>query len=193
MNPNFLTLWHGAVAILADASVRAVDASTADMAKFDIVANTRGGAWLLSEKSDLFNWPGICGIFVKVRESHGLYSFENVNKKRVCSLVLSTAPLFLRGFPMEVQKEVFRIKVSELGEIQMWPFGDIPEVRENVSLNMSNVFTNETMLFHYDGVFKTVKNEMIGEWMSVPPMFPMFRNRAANKKMGNLTVFLVVM
>lgn len=198
MNPNFLTPWHGAVALFADASVRVVDASTIDQSKFDIVNNAEGRPWLLREKSDLFSWPGMtldfeplypCGMLVKPREGHGPYRFENVDMKRVRRLALATAPLLLRGFTMEVRKEVFRTKASELGEIQMWPFGDILEVRENASFNMNNVLTSEAMPFHYDGVFKTAKDDQTGEWISVPPLFQMFRNRAAEQQVGGLTLF----
>ena len=197
-NPSFFTPWHGAVAVLADASIRVVDASTVDKAKFEIVTNAYGRPWLLREKADVFNWPGMtldfeplypCGMLVKPREGYGPYKFEDVDMKHVRRLALFTAPLLLRGFTMEVQKEVFRTKASEFGEIQMWPFGDILEVRENASFNMNNVLTNEAMPFHYDGVFKTVKDEKTGEWISVPPLFQMFRNRAADQQVGGLTLF----
>ena len=36
MNPNFLTPWHGAVAVLADASVRVVDVSTVEKANLTL-------------------------------------------------------------------------------------------------------------------------------------------------------------
>ena len=178
--------------------MRVVDVSTVDKANFDVVTNASGRPWLLREKSDLFNWPGMtldfeplypCGMLVKPRGGLGPYKFERVDMKRVRHLALSTAPLLLRGFTMEVQKEVFRTKAGELGEIQMWPFGDILEVRENASLNMNNVLTNEAMPFHYDGVFKTVKDEKTGELISAPPLFQMFRNRAADQQVGGLTLF----
>ncbi|KAF7712287.1 Uncharacterized protein PECH_003735 [Penicillium ucsense] len=196
-NPDFITPWHGAVAVLADASVRIVDASTVDMSKFDVI-NKQGRPWLLREKSDLFDWFGMeldfeplfpCGMLVRPTEGYGPYKFEDVNMKRVRKLALSTAPLLLRGFTMEVEKEVFRGKARELGEIQMWPFGDILEVRENADFNMNNVLTREAMPFHYDGVFKTVQDEKTGEWISVPPLFQMFRNRAASQSKGGLTLF----
>ena len=197
-NPQFLTPWHGAIAVLADASVRSVDASTVDMSKFDVVTNAQGQPWLLREKSDLFNWPGMtldfeplypCGMLVKPRSGYGPYRFEDVDMKQVRRLALSSAPLLLRGFTMEVEKQVFRNKAGQLGDIQMWPFGDILEVRENADLNMNNVLTNEAMPFHYDGVFKTVTDEKTGEVISVPPLFQMFRNRAADQQVGGLTLF----
>lgn len=197
-NPSFLTPWHGAVAVLADSSVRMVDASTVDKTKFDTITNAQGRPWLLREKSDLFNWAGMeldfeplypCGMLVRPKEGHGPYKFEEVDMKRVRRLALSTAPLLLRGFTMEVQKEVFRAKAGELGEIQMWPFGDILEVRENANFNMNNVLTNEAMPFHYDGVFKTIRDEKTGALISAPPLFQMFRNRAAAHQIGGLTLF----
>ena len=197
-NPSFLTPWHGTVAVLADASVRIMDASTVDKAKFDIVPNAQGRPWLLREKSSRFDWPGMtldfeplypCGMLVKPAPNHGPYNFEDVSMMCVRRLALSTAPLLLQGFTMAVEKEVFRAKATELGEIQMWPFGDILEVRENANLNMNNVLTNEAMPFHYDGVFKTVMDEKSGEWISRPPLFQMFRNRAAEQQVGGLTLF----
>lgn len=197
-NPGFLTPWHGAVAVFADTGMRVVDASTIDKTKFDLVTNAQGHPWLLREKSDIFEWPGMtldfeplypCGMLVKPREGYGPYKFEDVDMKRVRRLALSTAPLLLRGFSMEVQKEVFRKKAGELGEIQVWPFGDILEVRENAGFNMNNVLTNEAMPYHYDGVFKTAKDEKTGEVISVPPLFQMFRNRAADQQVGGLTLF----
>lgn len=178
--------------------MRVVDASTVDMTKFETAANAEGRPWLLREKSDLFNWPGMildfeplypCGMLVKPSAGQGPYKFEDVDMKLVRRLALSTAPLLLRGFTMEVQKEVFRAKAGELGEIQMWPFGDIIEIRENVDMNMNNVLTNESMPFHYDGVFKTIQDEKTGEFISVPPLFQMFRNRAAAQQVGGLTLF----
>ena len=178
--------------------MRVVDASTVDKVKFDVITNAQGQPWLLREKSDLFYFPGMildfeplypCGMLVKPREGHDPYKFEDVDMQRVRRLALSTAPLLLRGFTMKVQKEVFRAKAGELGEIQMWPFGDILEVRENASFNMNNVLTNEAMPFHYDGVFKTIKDETTGEPISVPPLFQMFRNRAADQQVGGLTLF----
>ncbi|EAW25559.1 isocyanide synthase family protein [Aspergillus fischeri NRRL 181] len=197
-NPDFITPWHGAVAVLADASVRIVDASTVDMGKFEVITNHEGRPWLLREKSDLFDWFGMeldfeplfpCGMLVRPKEGYGPYRFEDVNMKCVRRLALSTAPLLLRGFTMQVEKEVFRSKARELGKIQMWPFGDILEVRENADFNMNNVLTREAMPFHYDGVFKTVQDEKTGEWISVPPLFQMFRNRAASQSKGGLTLF----
>ncbi|EAW12218.1 isocyanide synthase family protein [Aspergillus clavatus NRRL 1] len=197
-NPDFITPWHGAVAVLADASVRIVDASTVDMTKFEVITNAEGRPWLLREKSELFNWFGMeldfeplfpCGMVVRPRNGYGPYKFEDVNMKQVRRLALSTAPLLLRGFTMEIEKEVFRQKARELGEIQMWPFGDILEVRENADFNMNNVLTREAMPFHYDGVFKTIQDEKTGEWISTPPLFQMFRNRAASQQKGGLTLF----
>ncbi|KAL9595536.1 MAG: hypothetical protein Q9219_006393 [cf. Caloplaca sp. 3 TL-2023] len=197
-NPDFITPWHGAVAVMADASVRIVNASKVDMSKFVVATNAQGRPWLLREKSDLFDWSGMdldfeplypCGMMVKPATGKGPYKFEDVDMKNVRRLALSTAPLLLRGFSMEVQKEVFRAKAGQLGEIQMWPFGDIIEIRENVDMNMNNVLTNEAMPFHYDGVFKTVEDPKTGEAISVPPLFQMFRNRSAAQQVGGLTLF----
>ena len=197
-NPDFITPWHGAVAVLADASVRVVDASTVDKSRFDIVASPQGRPWLLREKSELFKWPGMhldfeplypCGMVVKPKQGLGPYRFEYVEMSRVRRLALSAAPLLLRGFTMEVEKQIFRDKANQLGEIVQWPFGDILEVRENADFNMNNVLTNEAMPFHYDGVFKTATDPETGEVISVPPLFQMFRNRAAAQQVGGLTLF----
>ena len=45
------------------------------------------------------------------------------------------------------------------------------------------------MPFHHDGVFKTVKDEKTGESVSAPPLFQIFRNRAADQQVGGLTLF----
>jgi len=197
-NPDFITPWHGAVAVLADASVRIIDASSIDESKFEVILNANDEPWYLRERSELFSWPGFeldfeplypCGMVVKPKPRSGPYRFEDVDMKLVRRLALSTAPLLLQGFTMEVKKEVFRAKAKQLGEIQQWPFGDIIEIRENIDLNMNNVLTREDMPFHYDGVFKTVQNEETGEVISVPPLFQMFRNRAASQQVGGLTLF----
>jgi pyoverdine/dityrosine biosynthesis protein Dit1/alpha-ketoglutarate-dependent taurine dioxygenase len=196
-NPDFITPWHGAVAVLADASVRIVDVSKLDLSNFDIVEK-EGRPWLLRERSDLFNWNGMeldfeplfpCGMKVSPKEGSGPYKFEDVDMKFVRRLALSTAPLLLRGFTMEVEKEVFRSKARELGTIQQWAFGDILEVTENPDFNMNNVLTREAMPFHYDGVFLTKTDEKTGEVISIPPLFQMFRNRAASHQVGGLTLF----
>ncbi|MCO5583347.1 hypothetical protein L7F22_037257 [Adiantum nelumboides] len=197
-NPNFITPWHGAVAILKDASVVIVDASTMDKDRFEVIKNAKGQPWLLREKSQLFKWSGLkldfeplypCGMVVRPIHNHGPFRFEDVDMKSVRNLALSTAPLLLRGFSMEVKKEIFREKASQLGEIQMWPFGDILEVKENANFNMNNVLTNEAMPYHYDGVFKTETDKETGKVKSVPPLFQMFRNKAASQQIGGLTLF----
>jgi hypothetical protein len=197
-NPDFITPWHGAVAVLADASVRIVDVSTVDMTKFEVITKHEGRPWLLREKSDLFDWFGMeldfeplfpCGMLVRPRDENVPYKFEDVNMQCVRRLALSTAPLLLRGFTMQVEKGVFRSKASELGKIQMWPFGDILEVRENADINILNVLTREAMVFHYDGFFKAAQDERTGEWITPPPLFQMFRNRAASQSKGGLTIF----
>ncbi|KAJ5753659.1 Isocyanide synthase A [Penicillium nucicola] len=198
INPNSITPWHGTVAILHDASLRVVDASAVDMNEFEVVKNAAGNPWLLRAKCDLFNWPGMavdfeplfpCGIQVRPKEGHAPLKFEDVDMKRVRRLALSSAPLLLRGFTMEIEKEVFRKKARQFGEIQQWPFGDILEVRENTDLNMNNVLTREAMPFHYDGVFKMTQDEKTGEWVSTPPLFQVFRNRAALQSEGGATLF----
>lgn len=197
-NPDFMTPWHGAIALYADASWKVVDASTIDETKFNVVKNAQGRPWLLREKCDLFDWFGMeldfepqypCGMLVRPADGNGPYKFEDADMKRIRKLALSTAPLLLRGFTMEVEKEVFRTKAKELGSIQQWPFGDILEVKENASFDMNNVLTTESMPYHYDGVFKTAKDEKTGETISVPPLFQMFRNRAADQQVGGLTLF----
>ncbi|KAJ5894313.1 taurine catabolism dioxygenase TauD TfdA family protein [Penicillium taxi] len=198
VNPDFITPWHGAIALFPDASLRVVDASTINKDEFEVVNNAAGQPWLLRAKCELFNWPGKevdfeplfpCGMLVRPKEGHGPLKFEDVDMKRVRRLALATAPLLLRGFTMEVEKEVFREKARQLGEIQSWPFGDILEVRENGEINMNNVLTREAMPYHYDGVFKMAQDEKTGEWISTPPLFQMFRNRAASQSEGGLTLF----
>ncbi|CAG8129137.1 unnamed protein product [Penicillium nalgiovense] len=161
---------HRAIALLPDASLRVVDASTIDMNEFEVVNNAAGHPWLLRAKCDLFNWPGIEVDFeplfpysmqVRPKEGHGPFKFEAVDIKRT----------------------------RQLGEIQQWPFGDILEVRENADINMNNVLTREAIPFHYDRVFKIVQDEKTGEWISTPPLSQIFRNRAASQSEGGATLF----
>jgi alpha-ketoglutarate-dependent taurine dioxygenase len=168
------------------------------MTRFEVITNHEGRPWLLREKSDLFNWSGMeldfeplypCGMLVRPKDRQASYKFEDVNMKNVRRLALSTAPLLLRGFPMEPEKEVFRTKARELGTIQSWPFGDILEVRENASMELLNVLTREAMAFHYDGCFKAILDSKTGSWIDPPPLFQMFLNRASSNSKGGLTIF----
>ena len=45
------------------------------------------------------------------------------------------------------------------------------------------------MPFHYSGVFRTAKDEKTGEFISIPPLFQVFRDRAADQRVGDLTLF----
>ncbi|KAL1914277.1 uncharacterized protein VTP21DRAFT_9058 [Calcarisporiella thermophila] len=152
--------------------------------------------WLMREIDSVYEWEGMdiafeplypCGIMVKPTRKGQIYNFVDVDMQKVRRLALSNAPVILRGFAMPVEKEIFRRKAAELGEIQMWPFGDILEVRENADLNMNNVLTREDMPFHYDGCFKMVENDK-GEVVPKPPLFQMFRNKASTA-VGGLTLF----
>lgn len=167
----------------------AVDESSFDLSLKD------GQPWLLREKAEVFAWRGMdltfepmypCGMLVTPTKNDEP-RFEEVEMDKVRALALGSAPLLLRGFAMEVEKDVFRSKAKQLGQVVMWPFGDVLEVRENAELNMNNVLTNEAMPFHYDGVFVTVKGKD-GKPKSNPPLFQMFRNKSSNMK-GGLTLF----
>jgi alpha-ketoglutarate-dependent taurine dioxygenase len=198
INPDLILPWHGAVALLPNATMRIVDVSTVDLTHFEIVYTDTGRPWLLRAKCELFNWPGMvvdfeplfpCGLLVRPKEGNGPYRIEEVDMQRVRHLALATAPVLLRGFTMQVEKEVLRCKARELGEIQQWPFGDILEVRQNDDLDMNNVLTREAMPFHYDGVFKMTQDEKTSEWISTPPLFQIFFNRASSHSEGGLTLF----
>ncbi|KAL1925117.1 uncharacterized protein VTP21DRAFT_4771 [Calcarisporiella thermophila] len=166
-----------------------------DKAKCEVILK-EGKPWLLREINGVYEWEGMdltfellypCGILVKPACKGQEYNFVEVDMQKVRHLALSNSPVVLRGFAMPIDKDIFRKKASELGEIQMWPFGDILEVRENADINMNNVLTQEDMPFHYDGCFKMAENDK-GELVPRPPLFQMFRNKASTA-VGGMTLF----
>ncbi|CAO1613207.1 unnamed protein product [Parajaminaea phylloscopi] len=197
-NPDGLVPWRAAAALTANGALRILDPAKVDLSGYDVQTCAEGTPWLLRAKSALFNWPGMrlnfeplhpCGIQVTPEPGHGPYRLEDVDMSLVRKLALSTAPLLLRGFTMTPEKAVFRERAAQLGTIQQWPFGDILEVRENADFNMNNVLTNEAMPFHYDGVFRIVKDPVTGQTASSPPLFQMFRCKSAEHQVGGLTLF----
>ena len=64
----------------------------------------------------------------------------------------------------------------------------VTDLADRLALTSCIAFS-EAMPFHYDGVFKTSKDETTGEVISIPPLFQMFRNKAASQQVGGLTLF----
>lgn len=137
------------------------------------------------EKSHLFSWGTekgdvVCeplypsGWLIKPSNGSWSMSMDDVDAQKVRALSEINSPVILRGFIKKPNKERFAKKSEEFGKPTAWKFGLILEVKDQGtnSRGLNNVLSAEWMPFHYDGLFKTVKqvNEKGEEVLvSTPP------------------------
>lgn len=182
----YTTPWHSAIVFKLDGTT-----TTGPRAYFEqddtlelVYENGRPSYY--REKSDLLSWGedkgGITctpiypsGLTIRPAKGRGALTMNDIDTKKARSLSEINSPVILRGFVKRPDKEAFIKKSYEFGTPLPWKFGLLLEVKDRGAdtRGLNNVLSAEWMPYHYDGLFKTVKqvDETTGEEVvvSTPP------------------------
>ncbi|KAJ6788941.1 hypothetical protein PWT90_05193 [Aphanocladium album] len=201
----YTTPWHCTVAYMLDGTVQTGMRSELEKdEKFEVVYEN-GRPSYFREKSDLFSWGeekgGIdckpiypSGWMITPKNGKKALSMQDVDAKKVRSLAEHNSPIVMRGFAKTTDRGLYLEKAHEFGTPLPWKFGLVLEVKDQGSntAGLNNVLSAEWMPFHFDGLFKTIKqtNEQ-GEEVLVPtpPKFQFFVGTTASPKDTGFTVF----
>jgi hypothetical protein len=182
----YTTPWHSAIVFRLDGTT-----TTGPRAYFEkddtlelVYENGRPSYY--REKSHLLSWGedkgGITcepiypsGLTIRPAKGRGALTMNDIDTNKVRSLSEINSPVILRGFVKKPNKEAFIKKSYEFGTPLPWKFGLLLEVKDRGAdtRGLNNVLSAEWMPYHYDGLFKTVKqvDETTGEEVvvSTPP------------------------
>ncbi|KAK1246264.1 hypothetical protein MKX08_000066 [Trichoderma sp. CBMAI-0020] len=202
---SYTTPWHCAVAYKLDGTTttgKRIDFDNDDSYEL-IYENDRPSYY--REKSPLLTWGTEKGgvTFEPIyptgwlaRPANGPWSMslDDIDAEQVRSLCEINSPVILRGFVEKPNKEEFSEKAEKFGKPLKWNFGILLEVKDRGSdtRGLNNVLSSEQMPYHYDGVFRTVRqtNESGEEVrVSTPPRFQIFIGATSSPKDTGYTLF----
>lgn len=182
---SFTTPWHCSIAFRLDGTTLTGHRSdfNADDT-FELVYEDNRPSYF-REKSDLLSWAGdkggiTCepqypsGIVIRPTAGRNALSIKDVDASKVRALAQRNSPVILRDFSQTRNRDLFVEKSGELGTPTGWKFGLVLEVKDRgaETRGLNNVLSAEWMPFHYDGLFKTVKEvreDGSEEVVSTPP------------------------
>lgn len=166
-NPNDIgrTPWHSCIAVGIDGSFQTV--YPADVRETHELIYRDGRPYYFREKNELYDWAPLevyfehlypQGLIVRPKPGSAQPSLRDVDMKKVRGLSQVQSPVVLRGFADTCDRDLYSSKAYEAGEVQLWTFGLIQEVKDHgrVDKKANNVVSNEAMPMHYDGMFKFV-------------------------------------
>ncbi|KAH7305838.1 putative pyoverdine/dityrosine biosynthesis protein [Stachybotrys elegans] len=201
----YTTPWHCSVAFRLDGTITTGKRRTFDQDDSMELVYEDGRPSYYREKSDLFDWSqekgGIlvepvypCGLIVRPAAGVGSMTIEDVDAAKVRALSEHNSPVILRGFGNVRNRELFVKKAEEFGTPLPWKFGLVLEVKDQGldSRGLNNVLSAEWMPFHFDGLFKTVKQLDEGgqeRTVPVPPRFQFFAGVTASPQNTGFTLF----
>ncbi|KAM0254683.1 hypothetical protein ACHAQJ_006533 [Trichoderma viride] len=201
----YTTPWHCAVAYRLDGTT--YTGTRTDFEKNDlyelVYENDRPSYY--REKSPLLSWGtekgGVvvepmypAGWLVRPAKGPWSMSLEDVDAQKVRALAEVNSPVVLRGFIKKPNKEEFVKKSEEFGKPLEWDFGILLAVKEQGTEKggLNNTLSTEKMPFHYDGVFKTVRQtDENGQevQVSTPPRFQIFVGATSSPRDTGFTLF----
>lgn len=114
------------------------------------------------------------GFIIRPAAGSGKLSIHDIDAAKIRALAEINSPVVIRGFSKTTNRDLFVAKAEELGKPMPWKFGLVLEVkdRSDDTRGLNNVLSSEWMPFHYDGLFKTVKQtkeDGTEELISTPP------------------------
>lgn len=190
---SFTTPWHSSVAYNLDGTVTTGPRCDFDKNETYELIYEHGRPSYYREKSDLFHWAEkrggvICepmypsGWMIKPAKGKWALTIEDVDAQKVRALSEINSPVVLRDFIKLPSKDKLAAKAEEFGTPTPWKFGLILSVKDHGAdtKGLNNVLSSEWMPFHYDGLFKTVKqtNENGEESLvSIPPRYVPLHSR----------------
>lgn len=122
------------------------------------------------EKSPLLSWAedkgGIAvdpmypaGLIIRPANGAGSLTLDDIDTKKVRALSEINSPVVLKGFVKKPSRDRFIDLSHRFGTPLPWKFGLLLEVKDRGqdTRGLNNVLSAEPMPFHYDGLFKVVK------------------------------------
>lgn len=166
----YTTPWHCTVAFNLDGTVTTGMRSTFEKNENMELVYEDGRPSYYREKSPLLQWGddkgGItcepiypAGFTIRPAQGPGSLRMEDIDTQKVRTLAEINSPVILRGFVKKPQQAPFIDLSHKFGEPLPWKFGLLLEVKDRGvdTRGLNNVLSAEPMPFHYDGLFKTVK------------------------------------
>lgn len=201
----YTTPWHCTVAYMIDGTVQTGMRSQLEKDEKLELVYENGRPNYFRERSELFTWAeekgGVdctpiypSGWMITPKNGKKSLSMQDVDAKKVRSLAERNSPIIIRGFAKTTDRDLYLEKAHEFGTPLPWKFGLVLEVKDQGAntAGLNNVLSAEWMPFHYDGLFKTVKqiNDKGEEVLvSTPPQFQFFVGATASPKDTGFTVF----
>ncbi|KAL6704707.1 hypothetical protein ACN47E_007989 [Coniothyrium glycines] len=198
-----ITPWHSSVAFKLDGTMLAGHRQMFDsMANMELVYED-GSPSHYRERSSLYDWqtgavsfepiyPG--GLMITPTTGSKSMSIDKIDAGKVRELAEHNSPIILRGFSGTTKRDNFVQKSYQLGKPTSWKFGLVLEVKDqgDQSQGLNNVLSSEWMPFHFDGMFKTIKQERedgSSQLVPQPPRFQFFTAVTPSPKDTGFTLF----
>ncbi|CAF3447666.1 unnamed protein product [Fusarium graminearum] len=201
----YTTPWHCSVAYRLDGTIRTGMRSEFESDTTLELVYDGGRPSYYREKSPLLSWAedkgGIivdpmypAGVIIRPSNGPGSLTLDDIDTKKVRSLSEINSPVILKGFVKKPNRDRFIDLSHRFGTPLPWKFGLLLEVKDrgDDGRGLNNVLSAEPMPFHYDGLFKVVKqtdedgNE---KTVSTPPQFQLFQGATASPRDTGFTIF----
>lgn len=186
--PETLTPWHNAVGFKVDGTVLSGHRSFFENMDDMELIYENGQPSYYREKSYLYDWGEIkitvehlypSGLIIRPENGPKSLEIDDLNPLRVRGLAEENSPVILRGFAHSKNRDKFVAAAYKLGQPTPWKFGLVLEVKDGgaEAQGLNNVLSEEAMPFHFDGLFKTQRQQ--GEdgseyLVPCPPKFQLF-------------------
>ncbi|KAF5639250.1 taurine catabolism dioxygenase [Fusarium sp. NRRL 52700] len=201
----YTTPWHCSVAYRLDGTIRTGMRSEFDNDESLELVYDNGRPSHYREKSPLLSWAedkgGIvvdpmypAGLIIRPANGAGSLTLDDIDTKKVRALSEINSPVVLKGFVKKPNRDRFIDFSHRFGTPLPWKFGLLLEVKDRGqdARGLNNVLSAEPMPFHYDGLFKVVKqaDENGNETMvSTPPQFQLFQGATSSPRDTGFTLF----
>ncbi|GKU06000.1 unnamed protein product [Fusarium langsethiae] len=201
----YTTPWHCSVAYRLDGTIRTGVRSEFDSDDTLELVYDNGRPSYYREKSAFLSWAedkgGIvvdpmypAGLVIRPANGHGSLTLDDIDTKKVRALSEINSPVVLKGFVKKPNRDRFIDLSHRFGTPLPWKFGLLLEVKDRGQdgRGLNNVLSAEPMPFHYDGLFKVVKQtdeDGTEKSVSTPPQFQLFQGATSSPKDTGFTLF----
>ncbi|KAF9776901.1 hypothetical protein IL306_004846 [Fusarium sp. DS 682] len=201
----YTTPWHCSVAYKLDGTIRTGMRSEFDSDETLELVYNDGRPSYYREKSPLLSWAedkgGItvdpmypAGLVIRPANGPGSLTIDNIDTKKARALSEINSPVVLKGFVKKPNRDRFIDLSHRFGTPLPWKFGLLLEVKDRGqdARGLNNVLSAEPMPFHYDGLFKVVKQtDEYGKekTISTPPKFQLFQGATSSPRDTGFTLF----
>ncbi|XEV04360.1 hypothetical protein FSHL1_009647 [Fusarium sambucinum] len=201
----YTTPWHCSVAYRLDGTIRTGMRSEFDSDDTLELVYDNGRPSHYREKSPLLSWAddkgGIvvdpiypAGLTIRPANGPGSLTLDDIDTKKVRALSELNSPVVLKGFVKKPNRDRFIDLSHRFGTPLPWKFGLLLEVKDRGAdaRGLNNVLSAEPMPFHYDGLFKVVKEtdeDGTEKTVSIPPQFQLFQGATSSPRDTGFTLF----